>query len=250
MDKKNINIKIKDGQIPVVIPESMVIFAAHPDDELLSTGGTILKYAELGTKITVIIVTGGHGGYSREEYKKDIIEKRKHEFIAVAKHLHCDFIELGYDEIFVNRKIISQFTKLIREIRPQVIFMPHPTDDHRTHRYLAEIVQESIYHTATGKAYGGYGKEFMPLAVYCYESPSCKFQYIDASVFVTVDISNYWKKKIGIFNEVYASQIEVLDRVSIWAERTAKLRGNEAHCDYGECFIPYTEYVPLKILLK
>ena len=39
-------IKINNNgiELPVIIPDSILIFAPHPDDELLSCGGTILKY--------------------------------------------------------------------------------------------------------------------------------------------------------------------------------------------------------------
>lgn len=228
----------------------MAIFAGHPDDELISAGGTILKYHELGTKITVVVATGGFGGYAHSHEKDKIAEKRALEFEKVTQLLGCEFIELGLNEIEVNREIISKFTNIIRDLRPQVILTHHPFDTHRIHRNLSHIIKEAIYHTATGKAYGGHGKEFMPSAVYFYESPSCKFEYSHSSVYVNVDISRYWDKKIEIFNEAYSSQLEVLDRILIWAERTAKLRGNENSCEFGEAFVPWTEYVPLKILLQ
>ncbi len=242
-------IHAKNGDIPLVIPDTMMVFAGHPDDELISAGGTILKYDKFGTKITVVVATSGLGGYAKASEKNEIADTRAKEFELVSKLLNCDFIELNYKEISVTRPVVSKITNLIRKHKPQVIFMPHPTDVHRTHRKLARVVREAIYHTATGRAYGGHGKEFMPAAVYCYESPSCKFQYIDASVFVTVDISDYWEKKVKIFKKVYSSQAEVLGRVMDWAQDTAILRGNEVNGDYGEAFIPLTEYVPLRILL-
>ncbi|MBN2157196.1 MAG: PIG-L family deacetylase [Candidatus Lokiarchaeota archaeon] len=242
-------VRAKPDNIPLVVPESMMIFCGHPDDELISAGGTILKYSELGTNITTVVATSGLGGYAKASEKKKIAEMRAKEFELVTKYLKCDFIEMKYEEITVTRPLISKFTNLIRKHQPQVILFPHPTDVHRTHRKLAKIVREAIYHTATGRAYGGFGKDFMPSAVYCYESPSCKFQYVDANVFITVDISQYWEKKQKIFQKIYASQIEVLDRVLEWAKDTATIRGNEINCDYGEAFIPLTEYVPLKILL-
>ncbi|MHA1453629.1 MAG: PIG-L deacetylase family protein [Promethearchaeota archaeon] len=242
-------IHAKKNDIPLVIPESMIVFAGHPDDELISVGGTILKYAALGTKVTTVVATSGLGGYAKPGDKKKIAETRAKEFELVSEYLNCNFIELDYKEINVTRSIISKFTNLIRKHKPQVIFMPHPTDIHRTHRKLAKVVREAIYHTATGRAYGGHGKDFRPSAVYCYESPSCKFQYVDANVFVTVDISDYWDKKVEIFQKVYASQVEVLDRVLDWAHDTATLRGNEVNGEYGEAFIPLTEYVPMRILL-
>lgn len=242
-------IHAKNDDIPLVVPESMIIFAGHPDDELISAGGTILKYAKLGTEVTTIVATSGLGGYAKLEEKNMIAETRAKELELVSELLNSKFIELNYKEISVTRPIISKFTNLIRKYRPQVILMPHPTDIHRTHRKLAKVIREAIYHTATGRAYGGFGKDFMPSAVYCYESPSCKFQYVDANVFVTVDISQFWNKKVEIFQKVYASQLEVLDRVLDWAQDTATLRGNEVNGNYGEAFIPLTEYVPLRILL-
>jgi LmbE family N-acetylglucosaminyl deacetylase len=242
-------VKFTDESMPIVVPETIMVFAPHPDDELLSVGGTIMKYKELGSKITIVVATGGVGGYAKEEDKKDITSKRKHEMDLVADKLGVDFLKLGYDELDVTREYVSRFTNLLREYKPQLIFIPHYSDVHRTHRNLALILREAIYHTATGKAYGGAGKSFMPSAVYYYESPSCKFQYVQGSVFIGVDITKYWQKKVEIFKEAYLTQADMLDRVLSWAEKTAMLRGNEIGTDYAEAFIPATEYVPLKILI-
>jgi LmbE family N-acetylglucosaminyl deacetylase len=138
---------------------------------------------------------------------------------------------------------------LIRDIKPQIILLPHYSDFHRVHRNLSIITKEAIYHCSTGKAYGGYNRNWTPLGVYYYESPSCKFQYIEGSVFIVVDIERYWYKKKEIFNAIYLTQKEVLDRVLEWAEDTATLRGNEINSTYGEAFVPETTYTPLKLLL-
>lgn len=242
-------VKVEQDSIPLVVPESMMVFAGHPDDELISAGGTILKYAELGCHVTVIVATKGLGGYAREEYKSSISEKRKEEFEQVSKMLHCDFEELGYDSLEVNREIISRFTNLIRDYRPQVILMPHYSDVHRVHRYLSQILREAVYHTATGRAYGGFGREFIPLGVYYYESPSCKFHYVGKEMFVIVDITEQWEEKTNLLEKIYKSQVEVIERVISWTKSTAILRGNEIEAQYGESFIPNTEYVPLRLLL-
>jgi N-acetylglucosamine malate deacetylase 1 len=242
-------IKYTEDQVPIVIPESIMVFAAHPDDELLSCGGTIMKYKDFGAQVTVVVATGGIGGYAKEDYKKTITNTRKEEMEKVSKMLDVEFLELDFDELEVNRFFIAKFTRLLRDHRPQMILLPHFTDVHRAHRNLSEIVREAIYHTATGKAYGGAGKQYTPKAIYYYESPSCKFEYIDASVFVNVDISKYWDRKVEIFNEAYSTQAEMIDRVLNWAEKTALLRGSEIGGKYAEAFIPSTEYVQLRILM-
>jgi LmbE family N-acetylglucosaminyl deacetylase len=239
----------EDNEIPIVVPRRIMVLAGHPDDELISCGGTILKYQALGSEIIVVVATAGLGGYAKKEHKESIIDQRENELKKVSEVLKCDFIELGYNDLVINRKKISKLTNLIRDYKPHVILMPHFTDFHRVHRNLALISREAIYHCATGKAYGGHERSWIPLGVYYYESPSCKFQYIEGSVFVVVDIENYWERKKEIFEHVYVSQKEVLERVIDWAEDTATLRGNEINSRYGESFIPETTYTPLKILL-
>ncbi|MFX1586568.1 MAG: PIG-L deacetylase family protein [Promethearchaeota archaeon] len=238
-----------ENKIPIVVPKRLMVFAGHPDDEIISCGGTILKYQELGSEIIIVIATSGLGGYTKILDKHKILEHRKNELKLVEDNINAKIIDLNYSNIEINREKISKITNLIRDWQPQVILMPHLSDFHRVHRNLSLIIRESIYHCSSGKAYGGHERSWTPYGVYYYESPSCKFQYIDASVFVIVDIEYYWNKKKEIFNQVYKSQKEVLERVMEWAEDTAILRGNEINSKYGEAFIPMTEYTPLKILL-
>ena len=240
---------ISDIDIPIVIPKRIIVFAGHPDDEIISCGGTLLKYQELGSKIIVVVSSSGLGGYAKESQKSEIMKQRHEELIQIKKALKCEIIELRFENREITRQKISTITNLIRDYQPQVILMPHFSDFHRVHRNLSLITREAIYHCSSGKAYGGHGREWIPFGVYYYESPSCKFQYIDGSVFVIVDIENYWERKKTIFNEVYASQKEVLERVLSWAEDTAILRGNEINSSFGEAFIPETTYTPLKLLL-
>ena len=246
---ENNNSIINDNDIPVVVPKRILVFAGHPDDEIISCGGTILKYQALGSELFVVVATSGLGGYAKSDQKSEIKNQRKQELELIQTTLKCKIIELGYDELNVNSKHISKITNLIRDIKPQIILLPHYSDLHRVHRNLSLISKEAIYHCSTGKAYGGYERNWTPLGVYYYESPSCKFQYVDSSVFIVVDIEKYWQKKKEIFNRIYKSQKEVLERILEWAEDTAILRGNEINSQYGEAYIPDTTYTPLRILL-
>jgi len=246
---RNSTIMCEDDCLPIVVPKSIMVFSPHPDDEIISCGGTILKYHELGSEIIIVNVTKGLGGYAKEGEKEKIQSQRKHELKKVSEVLECELIELGYPDLSVSRQEIAEITNLIRDRKPQVILIPHYTDFHRVHRNLSLITREAIYHCSTGKAYGGHEREWTPLAVYYYESPSCKFEYIEGSVFVTVDIEKTWEKKKEIFNNIYESQKEVLERVLEWAQDTAILRGNEINSHYGEAYIPETTYTPLRVLL-
>ena len=247
MDKNNSI--ICENDVPIVVPKRIMVLAGHPDDEIISCGGTLLKYQALGSEIIVVVATSGLGGYARNNQKEGLIKQRKQELDSVRSSLKCDIIELEFLNMEVNREKISKITNLIRNIKPQVILMPHYSDFHRVHRNLSLISREAIYHCSTGKAYGGYERNWTPLGVYYYESPSCKFQYIESSVFVIVNIEEVWDRKKEVFNIAYLTQKEVLERVMEWAEDTAILRGNEINSSYGEAFVPETTYTPLKLLL-
>lgn len=240
---------ICEDNIPVIVPKRIMVFAGHPDDELISCGGTILKYRNLGSEINIIIAKTGSGGYAGEQAKENILKQRKTELSIIKSILRCEFVELNYLDLVITREKISQITNLIRDFKPQIILIPHYTDFHRVHRNLSLITREAIYHCTSGKAYGGHNRSWTPLGVYYYESPSCKFQYIEGSVFVIVNIEDYWEEKKEIFNQVYTSQKEVLERVLDWADDIAILRGNEINAAFGEAFMPETTYTPLKILL-
>ncbi len=238
-----------DKDVPIVVPKKILVIAPHPDDEIISCGGTIMKYQKLGSEIIIVVATPGIGGYAQLSQKESVIERRHEELANVKKILNCTIIELNYEDLMVTRKKVATMTNLIRDQQPQVILMPHFSDFHRVHRHLSYICREAIYHCTTGKAYGGHERNWIPFGVYYYESPSCKFQYVEGNVFLIVDISKFWNEKEEIFNHVYFSQREVLERVVEWAKDTATLRGNEINSLYGEAFIPETTYTPMKLLL-
>ena len=106
---------ICEDDIPIIVPKRMMVFAGHPDDELISCGGTILKYQELGSEIVVVVATTGLGGYAKKGNKTKIIDQREDELKRVSEVLNCEFIELGYPDIEISRKKISKFTNLIRD---------------------------------------------------------------------------------------------------------------------------------------
>jgi LmbE family N-acetylglucosaminyl deacetylase len=96
-----------EDDIPIVVPKRMMIFAGHPDDEIVSCGGTILKYQELGSEIIVVIATSGLGGYAKLNQKEGILEQRQHELNLVKTFIKGKMIELNYPDLEVKREIAS-----------------------------------------------------------------------------------------------------------------------------------------------
>ena len=98
---------ISDIDISIVVPKRILVFAGHPDDEIISCGGTLLKYQELGSKIIIVVSTSGLGGYAKESQKSEIMKQRHEELIQVKKVLICEIIELNFENMEITGQKIS-----------------------------------------------------------------------------------------------------------------------------------------------
>jgi len=237
--------------IDVVVPRRILVFAPHADDELLSCGGTILKYRRWGTEVIVLVASSGTGGTPSPGRLSEVEEIRRREFEVSRRELglsgRSEF--LGIQEPLVRRLNVESFTSKIRELKPDLVLLPHPEDRHRVHREVSFMVLEALFHAPT-QAYGGRGQEWLPSGAYFYETLSGIFgNPIAAKSLVIADITDQYVEKLRIIREAYRTQKRLLRTYMLWINRMAQFRGVAGRCKYGEAFAPETSHVPLKILL-
>ena len=112
------------------IPDKILLFFAHPDDETSSCGGLISKYSQLGTNITVCTATNGNKGdlgtgdlvLKREE----LGDFREKEELEVLNFLGTnDVIQLGYDdqglELLDDYVLEEQFLDILKRVNPNIV---------------------------------------------------------------------------------------------------------------------------------
>ena len=58
--------------------EKVLIFGAHPDDEILMAA-TVAKFSDAGMRVVVVTCTNGCEGYPRLEIKDEVVEMRRKE---------------------------------------------------------------------------------------------------------------------------------------------------------------------------
>jgi len=234
-----------------IVPRTILVLAPHADDEVISCGGTILKYTQWKCEVVVIVVTSGTGSGPRGEAPDRIVERRRKEFEATRRMLRLsDRSEfLGLEELQINRGNVRRFTDIIRSIQPDIVLFPHPSDRHRAHRNTALLTMEALYHAPT-ETYSGQGRTWLPLGAYFYETPSGVFgQGVQAETLVISDITEQFETKKKILSEIYASQTQLLSAFEGWVETLARHRGEAGRCRFGEAFCPDATHVPLKLLL-
>ena len=137
---------------------NVLVIVAHPDDEVLGMGGTILKHAIQGDTITVVYMATGITSRRGSKYQNvssyeinkkqelnmenQIKELRKDakkacKLLKVKKNIFFDFPDNEMDTVPLL-KIIKTIEKLVREIKPDRIYTSHYGDLNIDHRIVFE----------------------------------------------------------------------------------------------------------------
>ena len=122
------------GQVDI-----LAIFA-HPDDVELAVGGTLLKLKHLGYKTGALDVTQGDMG------TRGTVEGRAEEAADAAKILKLDVREnLGLPDghAFADDESRAKLVRVLRRLKPKVIFTHQDNDPHPDHNHIVQLVRES-----------------------------------------------------------------------------------------------------------
>jgi LmbE family N-acetylglucosaminyl deacetylase len=128
---------------------NILIISPHHDDEVIGCGGTIINHYKNGDTIFVVYITAGWSGIPEIKLKQKAIKIRENESRIVAKILGVKkiFFLREDDRNIYNRKskIIEKLIKVIREIKPHIIYAPHPREKDIEHKIVYEITKEAVW---------------------------------------------------------------------------------------------------------
>mgnify|MGYP003882503219 CR=1 FL=1 len=116
----------------------VLVFAAHPDDEIIGCGGTIARLSAMGKRVFVVTFCAGETGYSTPEMKDKIAEMRRAEAEACNRVLGItERVILGKPTqgVVNDRETYQECVRLIRHYRPDVILTHWNEDKHRDHEH-------------------------------------------------------------------------------------------------------------------
>lgn len=120
----------KSKNIKINFKNKILIVAAHPDDEVLGAGGTILKHVKNGDQASVLILSDGESSRGASAGK---IRKRAEQAKKAAKLLGVKkvFLETLPDNKFDSvplLEIVKKVEKIIYAVKPNIIYT-HFSDD-------------------------------------------------------------------------------------------------------------------------
>jgi LmbE family N-acetylglucosaminyl deacetylase len=135
--------------------KNVMVFAPHPDDEVLGCGGTIAKKIASDDKVYVVFMTDGR--YALREIGIDANPNpfelktiRKEEALKAAKMLGLreeDMFFLDIEDKSLNthkKNALGHTLKILKELRPAEIFYPQELEYNIDHRATTLIVKEAL----------------------------------------------------------------------------------------------------------
>jgi LmbE family N-acetylglucosaminyl deacetylase len=194
---------------------NILAIGSHPDDIEFGCGGALIKFADKGHRVFLLVMTpGGQGGDE---------ETRTGEQTDAAGLLGAaEVFWGGYKDTFLsaNRDVIHRLETFIKKVSPVFIFCHFPDDTHQDHRYLAKAVISATRYVRN---------------VLFYEGPTT--QGFKPHVFV--DVSEVLDRKMAALeahrSQMMKTNIESLSILEM-ARSTANFRGIQGRVKYAEAF--------------
>jgi N-acetylglucosamine malate deacetylase 1 len=209
----------------------ILVIAVHPDDETLGCGGTLLKHKSNDDEVHWLICTTIDENNTYYQTRENEIDKVRsmYEFDSV-QNLRLKTMQV--DEYTVS-ELISKISKVINEVKPNIVYLPFKGDVHSDHR----AIFEASYSCTKSFRYPFVKKIYMIETLSETEfAPSTKEDSFVPNVFV--DISKFMDKKIDIL-KVFESEIapHPFPRSERNIRALATLRGATAGCECAESFV-------------
>lgn len=210
---------------------NILVIAVHPDDETLGCGGTLLKYKKNEDKVNWLICTSIDKNNSYYKIRKEEIKEvsKKYDFDTVH---NLKLKTMQVDE-YTMSELINKISKVIKEVEPNIVYLPFKGDVHSDHRKIFE----AAYACTKSFRYPYIKKIYMMEVLSETEfAPSVSSDSFIPNVFV--DISEFMEKKIDIM-KVFKSEIEEhpFPRSIKSLKALATLRGSTSGCEYAESFV-------------
>jgi LmbE family N-acetylglucosaminyl deacetylase len=112
---------------------NILAIGAHPDDIEFGCAGTLIKYAQAGHKVSLMVLTDG-------SYGGDPAVRRKEQEDVAAYIQAKELFWGGYrdTELVDNRELISRIDEVVNTAKPDIVFLNYFEDVHQDHRAASE----------------------------------------------------------------------------------------------------------------
>jgi LmbE family N-acetylglucosaminyl deacetylase len=222
--------------------KTVLAVGAHPDDVEIFGAGTLALLRQKGWNIVIATMTAGDVG-SATLSRDEISEIRLQEAKAAARILNADYHCMYNEDIFLeyNRPTLLKAVKLIREVKPNIVFTMSPQDYMIDHEITSQIVRTACFSAGIPliKTDDISVHDHIP-HLYYYDPMECKDIFgkrISASLVIDITSVMMLKEEMLKCHESQRKWLKKhhgLDEYIIAMNRFSKIRGKENGVKYAE----------------
>lgn len=204
---------------------NILAIGSHPDDIEFGCGGALIKYADKGHDIYLLVLTEGESGGVEGERRNE--QERAARILGVKNLFWGNYKDT---EISINQGLIQRIEDIVKKVRPAFIFVHYFDDTHQDHRHLSNCTITATRYTKN---------------VLFYEGPTT--QNFAPTVFI--DIEAEMEKKLELLethsSQVMKTNIEGLSIIDI-ARSSAHFRGIQGRVKHAEGFVPLRLFINIR----
>lgn len=200
----------------------VLAIGAHPDDLEYGCGGALIRHAQRGDEVYLMVVTDGSQGGEPE------VRRREHLSAAdILGARQTYFGEYPDTRFECHRESITRLEEVVRKVDPQSVYTHYGEDTHQDHRLVSRAVVPAARSVPNLLFFEGLSsQEFSP------------------SLFV--NIGQVLHQKLAAL-EAHASQmqktnIESMNIIDI-AQSAANFRGIQGRVTSAEGFVPLRYFI-------
>ena len=139
-------------QLNLDLAQKVLVFAPHPDDEIIGCGGTLARLAKQ-VPVKVVLVTNGDGGPDSPDKGMGPLRveemKRAVQLIGITD-LECMHYPDGAFQ--PDAAFTSRIQSLVQGFQPNWVFLPSSDDYHPDHVLVSESIAEAIQNASSVRA--------------------------------------------------------------------------------------------------
>ncbi len=220
-----------------IVPRSVMVVVAHPDDMEFTCGGTVAKWADAGSQVHLVVATSGDKGTKDRTVSPHAIaelrEQEQQKAAAILGVVDVTFLRHRDGELEVSMAFRNQVGALIRKYEPEALVTHDPWRSyqiHPDHRAIGTVSVDAIVAARDHL----YVPELLVAGLEPHHTTHI-FLFSTDSPDHLEDVSDFMDKKMESL-ACHASQLGHLpnwqDRVIQWAELT----GERIGVRYAEAF--------------
>lgn len=226
--------------------KKILVFAPHPDDEILGVGGTIARNILGGNEVYVCVVTKAKPPLFRNIELNQLNQDdavRCHEFLGIKKTFFLEFPAADLESV-KRYELNDRILGVVKEVNPDEVYIPHIGDMQKDHQIVVDACMVALrpkYFPQVKKIL-----VYETLSETDWNLPNVSNAFIP-NVFVNIEETLEIKKKALSFYSLQVSKFPDA-RSEEAVEALARYRGALMHWRAAEAFMLVREIADVSSL--